>query len=228
MPKNVKITTFPGPLDLLAPHSCMGCGHIGNPLCDRCKKYIISCHTNLCPNCKTKLTSNHCPNCPDLPPTFIVGERSDLLDAIIHHYKYNSARTFAKPLAEILDSLLPNFTNPTVIVPLPTISQHIRTRGFDHTRLIAKHLAKLHHCQTKSLLTRATNTIQVGTDRSTRIKQASTAYQLKTPTPLDPNATYLLLDDVWTTGASMRTAIHLLRSAGANKLAIAILALSRI
>lgn len=228
MPKNVKITTFPRPLDLLAPHSCMGCGHIGNIICDRCKKNLISQHTNLCPNCKAKLTSHHCPNCPDLPPTFILGERSDLLDSIIHGYKYQSTRALAKPLAEILNSLLPDFTNPTVIIPLPTISQHIRTRGFDHTYLIAKQLAKLRHYQTDRLLTRATNTIQVGANRSARIEQASTAYQLKTSAQLNPNSNYLLLDDVWTTGASMRAASSLLRSAGAKNLTLIILALSRV
>ena len=41
MPNIVKNTTLPSLLDILAPHSCRGCGRIGNVLCNRCKNNII-------------------------------------------------------------------------------------------------------------------------------------------------------------------------------------------
>lgn len=228
MPKNVKNTTFPGPLDLIAPHSCRGCGRIGEVLCDRCKKHIISMHADICPNCKQPTTHNICSNCKDLPPVYIAGERTGLFGNLIHDYKYHSIRALAYPLAEIMHNFLPTLPPDTIIIPLPTISKHIRSRGLDHTYLIAKHLAKLHHCELKHLLLRAQNTVQVGTNRSDRIRQANHAYTINPKTTIDKNTTYLLLDDVWTTGASMLSATNLLRANGAAKVHLAILSLSRI
>ena len=81
---------------------------------------------------------------------------------------------------------------------------------------------------TNQLLVRAKNTVQVGTDRTTRIKQASSAFQLSPKSQITKGTTYILLDDVWTTGASMRACIKKLREAGASQIIILILALSRI
>ncbi len=228
MPKKVKNTTFPSPFDLIAPLSCRGCGTIGTALCNRCKNYIISNHTAICPNCKEPIINAKCQKCINLPPTYIIGERQDLIGTLIHDYKYNSIRALAKPLAEILDEILPPFKSPTIIVPLPTISKHIRLRGLDHTLLIAKHLSKLRNSECSQALVRAHDTVQVGTDHKTRAKQAQNAYTIANRFIPNPEASYLLLDDVWTTGASMLSANKKLRATGVNHTTIAVLALSRI
>ena len=230
MPNIVKNTTFPGLFDLLTPHSCRGCGQIGNVLCERCKNHIKAHHQIICPCCKTPTKSGKCPNCPDLPPTYIVGERSGLLGTIVHDYKYNSIRALSKPLAELMYTFLPPTNKPTIIIPLPTIDRHIRARGFDHTKLIAKHLSKLkgRACKSEQILIRARDTTQVGTNRLTRIAQAANAYSLAHQAHIKPNTTYILLDDVWTTGASMRACTEILKKAGASNLIIALLALSNL
>ena len=226
----VKNTTITSILDLLAPHSCRGCGHVSTILCDRCKKYILDSQRNVCPHCKNKNPTGDCPHCPDLPPTFIGGERTGLLGDLIKSYKYQSIRALAHPLAEIIHHALPNTTNQTYLVPLPTISRHIRTRGFDHTALIAKHLAMLQgpNCHFYPLLTRTNNTTQVGQDQTTRLRQASSAYAVSPKFTINPSATYILLDDVWTTGASMLAALKKLQQAGAKDIKLALLSLNRL
>lgn len=214
----VKNTTFPNLLDLIAPHSCRGCGRLGSPLCDDCKNYIISKSTRLRPNYKTKFKS--------LPPVYVVGERSELLDALIQDYKYNSIRALGPKLAELLDAKLPKDIDQAIIVPLPTATHHIRARGLDHTRAIAKHLAKLRGYEVKNLLLRAQNTVQVGADRKSRIAQAEAAYTINFRVKINPTATHIILDDVWTTGASIRAAVKKLRQAGAKNIIIALLAVS--
>ena len=228
MPSIVKNTTFPGLLDLLAPLSCRGCGRMGTPLCDRCKKYIIAHQPSVCPACKSTTKQAKCPKCHDLPPTYIVGERDELIGLLVHDFKFNSVRALAAPLAELANASLPRDINGnSAIVPLPTISRHIRSRGFDHTYLIAKRLAKLRNIPVNKLLLRAKNTVQVGTNRSTRLKQANEAYMLNPKLTPDHETIYILLDDVWTTGASLRAATELLRSAGITQILILVLALSR-
>ena len=229
MPNTVKNTTIINPLDLIAPHSCRGCGYTSNALCERCKKYILKIQHNTCPMCKEDNPTGNCHNCLELPPTFIGGERSGLLGNIVHEYKYNSVRALSRPLAEIMSHALPptlSAHNP-YIVPLPTIPKHIRSRGFDHTLLLAKRLSKLTGYPVKRLFVRVKNTVQVGADRKTREHQAKNAYQLIDDSP-NPNFTYILLDDVWTTGASMQACTEKLRQAGVNHIILAILALSRI
>ena len=229
MPNIVKNTTFIGLLDLLAPHSCRGCGALGQPLCDCCKKYINSHHQNICPVCHTPNSNGKCSKCRKLPPIFIAGQRDELLGELIAELKYHSVRALAHPLAEILDQTLPPIKGKVIIVPLPTIASHIRERGFSHTHLIAKHFTHLRpNYQAQNLLTRAKNTVQVGADQKTRLTQASTAYALTKNAKINPEVTYILFDDIWTTGASLQAAYALFKKAGAKKIILAALALSNL
>ncbi len=225
----VKNTTIIHPFDLLAPHSCRGCGRIGNALCDCCKNNIIINHENYCPNCKSLNPTGKCSKCQNLPPIFVADKRSELIGQLIHDYKYHSVRALSKSFAEIFDHILPLIDGPVVVIPLPTINQHIRERGFDHTYLIAKKLAKMRSgWHIEKLLLRLNNSIQVGTDEKNRLKQAKNAYSVNPKISIDQNTTYLLLDDVWTTGASMKSALKKLRETGASKIIIAILAVNRL
>lgn len=224
MPNNVKNTTFVGPFDLLFPHSCRGCGHLGEPLCDRCKNYILKSHETICPNCKKSSKNCHCKN---LPPIYIVAKKSSLLGDVIKDYKYHSIRALARPLAELLAASLPeDLPKDSIIVPLPTATHHLRSRGFDHTKLIAKHLSRLRHLPMQPILERSKNTVQVGSDRSARLSQADSAYSLKPNVKIDKDATYILLDDIWTTGASILAATNKLKKAGAEHVVAGLLAYS--
>ena len=229
MPNIVKTTTIINPLELLAPHSCRGCGHTGTILCDCCKNNILSHRHNLCPFCKTPCPTGLCEKCPPHPPIYIADERSSLIGELIHDYKFHSIRALANPLADILHRILPPIDGNVVIIPLPTIGRHIRIRGFDHTLLIAKKLARLrgpsYHVE-KALL-RANNTVQVGSTKTARLTQAEHSYRIDPKFTPKPNTTYLLLDDVWTTGASMHSAFTKLQDAGTKQIIISILALSR-
>jgi ComF family protein len=224
----VNNTTLPNLLDLIAPHICLGCGTIGKPICEKCKNYIMSEKCNICPNCRNTISTHKCPHCPNFPPSYIVGKRHGLLDITIHTYKYNSNRSLAQPLAELMYNRLKNDYRHAIIVPLPTATNHIRQRGLDHTLLLAKHLAKLTSCQIQPVLHRNHNATQVGADRITRLEQAEHAYSISPRFIVDPNTTYILLDDIWTTGASMKKAIEKMQKAGAKKIVVALLAISQL
>ena len=67
--------------------------------------------------------------------------------------------------------------------------------------------------------------MQVGANRDVRLVQAAEAYELVGQ--VQPDVTYLILDDVWTTGASMKAVTKKLQRAGALKVLLAILAVNR-
>ena len=106
-----------------------------------------------------------------------------------------------------------------ILVPLPTISRHIRERGFDHIGLICKKTG----LPVERVLLRNKNTVQVGASLEQRREQAKQAYLLDS---VDLNKNYLLIDDVWTTGSSMMAAANLMREAGVKNLAICAIARS--
>ena len=223
----VKNTIISNLLDLIIPHSCRGCDHVGSVLCECCKNYIIKNHINICPNCKNPTKNGKCQKCKNLPPIYSVGIREGLLDNLIHDFKYNSTRALGPKLAELLDASLPKNLKNITIVPLPTATNHIRARGLDHTLSLTKHLAKIREYQVAKILVRNQNTVQVGTDRKTRLSQADSAYEINKNIVINSTTTYLLLDDVWTTGASMQTAIKKLRESGAKNIIVVLLAISK-
>ena len=209
---DVKITTKISILDLLAPFTCRGCGHTGELLCECCKNYI-------------KVGGIDISERADW--VYAVGYREGVLERLVEEYKYKSVRRTAGLLAELLSDALPELPEDTVIVPLPTISRHIRERGFDHTLLIAKKLAMLRGFSVARVLLRNEQKVQVGADEKTRRAQAARAYKMASSAGLDASCTYVLLDDVWTTGASMEAAREVLMKNGAKRVLGAVIAVGR-
>ena len=154
--------------------------------------------------------------------------REGIIGELLKEYKYKSVRGAAKALAECLNVAIPGSVLEAEIVPLPTAPKHIRARGFDHTWYLAKALARQREgfsvCRA---LKRASNDVQVGKDDKTRMKQAERAYEANIGCQIDSEKLYILIDDVWTTGASMEAAIKVMKKAGATKLASAVILMPR-
>ena len=214
----VKNTTFPSLLDLLSPHSCRGCGRLGEAFCECCKNHIMHNRNGVCEKFK-----DH----KNLPPIYTVSSREGVLGELIHDYKYYSIKALAKPLAEMMSESLPvRLPQNSILVPLPTATHHVRARGFDHMYLIAKNLSKIRKIPVGRMLVRNKNTVQVGANRKERLSQANLAYDLNPRVRIDKDKTYILLDDVWTTGASIEAAVKKLRAGGAKCIIIAVIAYS--
>lgn len=131
-----------------------------------------------------------------------------MLKEIVSMYKYDSVRSCGEVLAQMVVECA-KIPRDAILVPLPTISKHIRERGFDHAKNLAKQIARLVGCKTSQILLRNNNCTQVGASQEKRQEQAKTAYVLKKN--VDRSKNYYLLDDVWTTGSSMLNAARILR-----------------
>lgn len=86
-------------------------------------------------------------------------------------------------------------------------------------RLITKQLAKQRQAAYAPVLGRLTKTKQRDANKSLRLQQAKAAFACSTQ--LDPDAIYLLVDDVVTTGATMKYAAKALQAAGARTIWVA-------
>lgn len=243
----VKNTTKWRLFDLVCPHSCRGCGRLGAVLCECCKNNIKSAKVAICPLCKCSVAMKT-GKCPDCEVAFcwlgVVGWREGALAKLVKDFKYKSVRAAGEVLVELLDERVPedlggmcggvegtgsglkrNDEVEVVVVPLSTIGRHVRERGLDHTAILAKKLAKRRGWKYEKTLGRATDVVQVGTKATERKKQAENTYEVVRG--VSGEKLYLLVDDVWTTGATMLAAEKVLREAGAKKIAGVVLVTGR-
>ncbi len=209
--------------NVLAPHYCCGCGKIGKLLCESCQNDIISEATEQCVLCK-KPSTGKCSSCvTSYDYSRFAAERTGPLETLINETKFESRRAGCNAQARLLDAILPRLPQKCVVVAVPTISTHIRQRGYGHAEQIGKYLAKLRRVQYQQVIVRTQRQlVQYGSNRKTRIENAAKSY--KAFGTIDPDATYLLVDDVVTTGASVEYAAKALKDAGASQVWVAVTA----
>lgn len=132
---------------------------------------------------------------------------------LINRFKFEYARAAYVPLGDVMLAALPQLPERTIVVPVPTVRSHIRQRGYDHTLLLARYIAEKQHLVLERPLLRRMATVQRGATRKARIAQAKEAFEVRTS--LEKEVPYLLVDDVVTTGSTLRYAAEAMRSAGA-------------
>jgi ComF family protein len=151
-----------------------------------------------------------------------VGERSGVLQRLIGDFKFQNMYAAHHPLADLLNEKIDQLPDNTVVVPIPTVASHVRERGYDHTLLIAKQVARSRKLRVRRLLRRATTTKQREAGRTQRIAQAKAAFIVSGA--IDSSVPYLLIDDIVTTGATVYYAAESLRRAGATQIWVAVIA----
>ena len=218
---NVKNTILDSLLSVVAPHLCSGCGRIGGTFCDNCKYDIIIEPFSGCLLCEKPSSTGVCvEHKVAFNQAWAVGLRSGPLQRLIGGFKFRNMKTASIDLADLLHKMLPPLPLSTVYVPIPTTPAHIRERGYDHMLLIAGQLGRVRNHPVQQLLKRNNTLIQHLAGRKARLVQATTAFRVEGA--VDPKATYILLDDVVTTGATITQAALLLRRAGATTVWVAV------
>ncbi len=215
-------------LSIIAPHYCCGCGKIGVLLCSNCKNNIISETKTVCVKCHRPTADMWlCSTCrTPFERVWVVGERDGILQRLIGMYKFQRAKAGYRALSELLLAVLPQLPAETIIIPVPTVPGHVRERGYDHMMLIAKYVARVRGLKLERLLYRKTNTKQRHADAKQRANQAKQAFAVRGK--INPDASYLLIDDVITTGATIKYASKALRDAGAKHVWVAAIARQRL
>ena len=103
-----------------------------------------------------------------------------------------------------------------LVIPIPTATSRTRNRSFDHSGLLARKVASKLNLKYFPALGRVGQSRQVGAKRTVRLTQAEDKYYVRFPSMVK-GSRILLIDDVVTTGATLRAATKALRSAGARR-----------
>lgn len=175
-----------------------------------------------CIVCRRPAQSGICESCrTSYEKAWCLGERGDVLEALIDAYKFARVKYAASTFASLLNESLPVLPRDTVVVPMPTIRKHVRERGYDHTLLIAKKFAKRRNLPIKKLVQRNNSVSQRELTRHQRFMEAKQAFYCNSQLADVP---YLIIDDVVTTGATIQYCSQALRDAGARNVWVAVIA----
>lgn len=205
-------------LDFLFPKKCVGCGEEGNYFCENCYDKIDFCQPVLA----------RIKNGP-LEGVVAAGEYQGALKEAIHILKYEKVKDLAGPMANILIKVLArpevSFLQKYFFVPVPLFSKKEKERGFNQSELLGEKLAeKIKIKLFPDVLLKIKDTpAQMSLKRKEREKNLRGAFAVKDK-KMVCGKNIVLLDDVMTTGATLRECAKVLRRAGAKRVWGAVLA----
>jgi ComF family protein len=199
-------------LQMLFETRCAGCGAAGAPLCRTCRFALVARH----PSARAVAG-------PAGHEVFAAAPFTGRVRSVLLGFKYANRRAVAGHLAGLLVNRLVTAGvagGVDVVTWAPTSARRRRERGFDQAELVARQVARQLGRPCRRLLEREPGAEpQTGRDRAGRMH--GPVFRAR---PLAPAGTVLLVDDVVTTGATLRAASAALRRAGAQSVVQAAIA----
>ena len=144
-----------------------------------------------------------------------VGQHVPPLQQAIHALKYRGARVVASPLAGVLAQCWRQAPLPAhLVIPVPLHRRRVRQRGYNQSLLLARELAKrIGLPLEEGLLVRDRYTLsQVGLSGPQRWANVRGAFRCTEG--MASGAHVLLVDDVFTTGATLEACADALKQGG--------------
>lgn len=228
--------------DTLFPPLCLSCSEVlpSGPqevFCPECRRQITFITGNRCPVCGITFpdspSGDHlCGSCLENRPWFSSARAAVAYDGVIldaiHQFKYGRNITTGAALASFLADF--DFTDMDfgifdAIVPIPLHIKRLRERGFNQSLILARALGEKYGIEVDfSLLKRCKLTLtQTGLNKKEREKNISGAFVAAEPARIH-GRNLILVDDVYTTGATINECAKTLIKAGAEQVAVLTLA----
>ncbi|MFA5013116.1 MAG: ComF family protein [Candidatus Paceibacterota bacterium] len=215
-------------VDILFPKKCLNCGREGTYFCEDCFSLVsinpfVHC---LCENSQKLPFAGKCPRCEKrkLNGIFAATDfKSRQVKLMVHNFKYKSQiKELCYPLSILIlthfNVVAKDLPGDCVIVPVPLFIKRKKARGFNQAEEIGKTI-----CEAIKIpisidnLVRIKNTHpQVGLSKEGREENIAGAFAVKNPEELKDKNIFLL-DDVYTTGATMEECAKTLKRAGARE-----------
>ncbi|MBI5058014.1 MAG: ComF family protein [Nitrospirae bacterium] len=216
-------------LNTLFPETCPVCqnraqDHVTAPICSDCWQEVSPYKGPLCRRCGKPLVSGEsatCGECIQDEPAFVYARSFGLyegaLKKAINLLKFYGIKRLSKPLSDIITQI--KLPHVDAVIPVPLHEKRLRQREFNQSALLAKYLAEslgtdvVVNCLVKIRDTRP----QVGLSSQERRKNLSKAFDIK-QRELINGKNIMLVDDVVTTGATVRECSKVLKKAGAKNI----------
>jgi len=228
-------------LDLVFPKHCVSCGKAGNYFCPKCLTMIKRVR-QICPVCERPTpfgqTHTFCRTRNSLDGLISLFTYEGIIRGAIHKLKYKFVTDLESEFWKIIQSslekrgeeilVLKRFISSEsnlfiaeekpVIVPIPLYWYKEHFRGFNQSSLFGKRLASCFSLSFSDKIFVRSRSVpsQTKLTQKEREENVKGIFKVGATAPGSlPNV--LLVDDVWTTGATMKEATITLKSAGVKR-----------
>ena len=200
------------------------------PLCDRTSTAVFCkyCHRQI-KECQLPDPARYWQG--DLP-LFAWGKYEGTIKRSIGKLKYDGHRSIGNLYGEMLaaswlQSLPLDSSTKLIVIPIPLHPEKLASRGFNQAELIARSFCQVIGAKLDLSLQRTRSTVaQFGLSKAARQENVAGAFSL-VHSSLKPGDSVLLIDDIYTTGSTVRSAALGLRSIGVNVRGVAVIATGR-
>ncbi|HCJ12148.1 MAG: hypothetical protein A2Y14_05710 [Verrucomicrobia bacterium GWF2_51_19] len=206
----------------------------GHYLCHTCEAKIMFIKT-ACTRCGApfwgETDTRVCNVCRDQVLAFQSARSLFAYDGVgkelIHTFKYRNGRYLETDWIRLLKGqpdFLSFFTDAT-LVPVPLSKKKRHQRGFNQSERLAHCISKLTLAPIEPLLLKTRETpSQTQLNRQQRSQNVKNSFSLNPHMTLVPEKRYIVVDDVFTTGATLNACATTLKKAGATHISVATLA----
>lgn len=209
-------------LDWIYPPVCVGCGEAGYRLCPDCQSKIEYIEGNLCKICGLPLARGRdlCRDCEVSPPPYdalrTLAKYEGVIRDCVHALKYKSNQSlgdhFSKGLADLVRMQVWSLD---MVIPVPLSPFRIKTRGYNQSALLARPLAMRLSLQYKPFGLRRIRNTQSQVELTAEERSLNVRGAFQAVPEIVNGKRILLVDDVTTTGATIKECAKALRMAGA-------------
>jgi len=193
-------------IDILFPRTCMACGKEGKYICEKCSLFLSETSSIFKIGGLEELVS--------------VWEYEGLIKNIILKIKYDGVFDAINELVEKAFRIRePYIPEDTIITFVPMFKKKQKRRGFNQAELIAKKIGEATRREVMPLLEKIKDTpSQTELNKEERILNVKDSFRpLKLILNKSLPENVLLVDDVWTSGATMQECSKVLKRAGVKR-----------
>ncbi|MBR2258668.1 MAG: ComF family protein [Blautia sp.] len=213
----------------LYPDRCAFCGEAvapeDNHLCARCRSGVLPIGRNRCFVCGKPVEEGRelCADCADHPHVFDEGRGIFVYDAkmrsSILRYKESghrrNARAYAEAMAENAGTELARW-RPDALIPVPVHASRRKSRGFNQAECIAEELSALTGIPCINWLVEKVRPTASQKTLSAAARRQNLKQSLRVRQRLR-GGSFVVIDDVYTTGSTIDAMAACLKEAGAQR-----------
>ena len=215
------------PAECLLCHALLAERDVSRIVCPVCRHRWRPVRPPWCERCgQPEPHFGPCRLCADWP-TSLTAVRSavwlsDGAREAVHALKYGGLPRIADDLTAAMAATLLPIDAASVLVPIPLAPQRLRQRGYNQSEALARALSRLWRLPVVDVLVRSRETAtQTALTPETRLANVAGAFAPGPKTPgrrpgVSRDTTCILVDDVFTTGATLAEAARALEQAGAR------------